>query len=280
MIELLSSGFYTSIQDLGRFEYTHFGVPLSGAMDQKLSAFSNLLVGNDKNTPVIEMTFAGPKIKFKSSCIIALTAVNATGTLNDEPLIFNKQIGINKDDILQVHQIETRAYMSIKGGFKIEKSLGSYSQYQGVTKTQKLSKGDTLQLNSPDHVLDTKHAGVNIEFSRYRSETIEVFRLPEYDLLSDTLKTQLQQNFSVSSKSNRMAYQLDEHIENQLEGIRSKPILPGTVQLTPQGNLMILMRDAQVTGGYPRIFQLTENSINILAQKPPKAQIKFKMIDF
>lgn len=64
-----------------------------------------------------------------------------------------------------------------------------------------------------------------------------------------------------------MAYQLEETIENDLEPIITSSVLPGTVQLTPSGKLIILMRDCQTTGGYPRILQLQENGINSLAQK-------------
>jgi biotin-dependent carboxylase-like uncharacterized protein len=280
MIELLSSGFYTSIQDKGRFQYTHFGVPLSGAMDQNLSALANLLVGNTEQSAVIEMTFAGPKLKFNKACTIAVTAVKAKGTLNDKPLVFNRQVKIEKNDVLNIQQIETRAYLAIRGGLNSEMKLGSFSQYEGITQNFKLLKGDVIECKSLEIDFSTKHASINYNLSAYKDESIEVFCLPEYELLPKSLRARLKQNFEISSKSNRMAYQLEDKIENNLEGITSKPVMPGTVQLTPQGNLIILMRDAQVTGGYPRIFQLSENSINKLAQKPPNTPIGFKIINF
>jgi biotin-dependent carboxylase-like uncharacterized protein len=280
MIELLSSGFYTSIQDKGRFQYTHFGVPLSGAMDQNLSALANLLVGNAEQSAVIEMTFAGPKLKFNKSCTIAVAAVKAKGTLNDKPLAFNRQVRVEKNDVLNIQQIGIRAYLAIRGGLNAEEKLGSFSQYEGITQNSRLLKGDVIECQTPEIDFSTKHASINYNLRAYEDEVIEVFPLPEYKLLSKSLRARLEYNFKISSKSNRMAYQLVEIIENNLEGITSKPVMPGVVQLTPEGNVIILMRDAQVTGGYPRIFQLTENSINRLAQKPPKAQIRFKIKNF
>jgi len=64
-----------------------------------------------------------------------------------------------------------------------------------------------------------------------------------------------------------MAYQLNERIENNLKPIITSLVLPGTVQLTPSGQLIVLMRDCQTTGGYPRVLQLCEKSISILSQK-------------
>ena len=75
-----------------------------------------------------------------------------------------------------------------------------------------------------------------------------------------------------------MGYQLEEQIENSFFSMLTSSVLPGTVQLTPSGKLIILMRDCQVTGGYPRILQLSEASINSLAQKSSGDRFQFKII--
>ena len=74
-----------------------------------------------------------------------------------------------------------------------------------------------------------------------------------------------------------MAYQLKSLGENNLDQILTSPVLPGTVQLTPSGTLLVLMRDCQTTGGYPRVLQLTEKAINILSQKNTGAQLRFRL---
>jgi allophanate hydrolase subunit 2 len=75
-----------------------------------------------------------------------------------------------------------------------------------------------------------------------------------------------------------MGIQLDELVMNELEDLPTNPVFPGTVQLTPSGKIIVLMRDAGVTGGYPRILQLTEDSINRLAQKKTGDSICFQLI--
>ena len=77
-----------------------------------------------------------------------------------------------------------------------------------------------------------------------------------------------------------MAYQLEGVFYNELDPILTSLVLPGTVQLTPAGNLIILMRDCQTTGGYPRILQLEESSIDTLAQKYMGQKIKFQLITY
>ncbi|RRO12563.1 5-oxoprolinase subunit C family protein [Flavobacteriaceae bacterium 14752] len=279
MIELLSSGFYTSIQDLGRFNYTDFGVPLSGAMDQNLARFANLLVGNSPEQAVIEMTFIGPKLKFTKAQTIAITAPKAKVFLNGKTAAINHQLSIQPNDILEVKSIQNRAYFAVNGHLISENKLGSQSQYYSITTTEKLKKGDEIRIRSNHKNFHKKHASVNYDSSFYDSQTLEVYTLPEYENLSRNEKEILSTKaFTISEQSNRMAYQFEDILKNQLEGINSVPVMPGVVQLTPEGKLMVLMRDAQVTGGYPRIFQLSENSINLLSQKPLKSQINFEIL--
>lgn len=278
MIELLSSGFYTSIQDLGRFNFTAYGVPISGAMDQNLLGLANLLVGNSAAEAAIEMTLSGPKFKFHSANAVAISAVKAKAELNNQPVPINHQIKVESGDILTIRQIQTRAYLATSGGFNAEKKLNSCSQYAGITSQQKLSKGDTIALNNTNTQFSLKHAGINYDLNDYKNHILEVYPLPEFESLKTEQRRSLtKDSFTVASESNRMAFQFEELLENQLSGIRSKPVMPGTVQLTPNGKLIVLMRDAQVTGGYPRIFQLSENSVNRLSQKPPKSKIQFQI---
>lgn len=279
MVELLSSGYYTNIQDSGRFGFTNYGVPLSGAMDINLSKLANLLVGNNEDLPTLEMTFSGPKLMFQSASVIAVTAFKAKVFVNNIPVEVNRILMVKPNDRLHIKDIETCAYLAVSNGFNVGKKLCSSSQYKGITRQEKLTKGEIINCNKYEYQSFTKYASINYDFSFYNTHILEVYILPEFFSLNNEQKYQLNQKFTISSQSNRMAYQLNEKIKNHLKGIVSKPVLPGTVQLTPEGMLIILMRDAQVTGGYPRIFQLSESSINKLSQKPPNSKIEFKILN-
>ncbi|MGB3151327.1 MAG: allophanate hydrolase subunit 2 family protein, partial [Maribacter sp.] len=100
----------------------------------------------------------------------------------------------------------------------------------------------------------------------------------EYDLLNDKqLEAVFSKDFTVAKENNRMAYQLEEHIPGHAISMLTSATLPGTVQLTPSGKLIVLMKDGQTTGGYPRILQLSDMAISVLAQKREGNKVSFKL---
>jgi allophanate hydrolase subunit 2 len=106
-----------------------------------------------------------------------------------------------------------------------------------------------------------------------------VYTGPEYESLTDQQKQQIQKmEFSISHLNDRMAYQLDPPIEEHSIDQLTVPVLAGSVQLTPKGSLIVLMRDGQTTGGYPRVLQLSEGSINRLAQMTTASKFKFRFL--
>ena len=109
---------------------------------------------------------------------------------------------------------------------------------------------------------------------------MKVFRGPEYDLLSTNSKKKLFKNEFTINTNNRMAYNLEETLQVDIKTIISSPVLPGSVQLTPSGKIIILHRDCQTTGGYPRILQLDTNSLNNLSQLKSNDKIKFSPINY
>ena len=143
-----------------------------------------------------------------------------------------------------------------------------------------MKKGDELKINNYSNYSFT-NSSIKVNSPHFKNNQIEVYKGPEFDQLST--KTQsllLNRIFSISNNNNRMGYQLNELIETtKMEPMLSSIVIPGTVQLTPSGKLIVLMRDCQTTGGYPRVFQLNNDSINRLAQKTTNDKIQFRLID-
>ncbi|MDX1365873.1 MAG: allophanate hydrolase subunit 2 family protein, partial [Arenibacter latericius] len=109
-------------------------------------------------------------------------------------------------------------------------------------------------------------------------ESLKVYRGPEFDELTDKqLEELFTKEFSVAKENNRMAYQLNETIDGSNLSMLTSATLPGTIQLTPSGKLIVLMKDGQTTGGYPRILQLAEKAIDILSQKKSGDSIRFSL---
>ncbi|MDD7887331.1 biotin-dependent carboxyltransferase family protein [Flavivirga sp. 57AJ16] len=280
MIRVLKAGLYTTIQDLGRYGYRDYGVPYSGVMDAYSGSMANVLLGNRAHAAVIEMTMTGPILEWHCDTSICISGADISPKLNDIPIELNKPVQVKSGDIVSFGKLISgfRSYLAVLGGFKTENIMHSYSMYQGVTKQSKLFKNDELLIDVPLKGFAVKHAAIKIKETHFITKHIEVFKGPEFQRLSKAQQGLLfAKGFTVSKKNNRMAYQMEESLENDLEPIITSAVLPGTVQLTPSGKLIILMRDCQTTGGYPRVLQLKETSINILAQKFTGDLVYFKL---
>lgn len=278
-IQVLSTGLFSSIQDQGRYGYARYGVPVSGAMDQYSARFANLLLGNDPDCAVMEVTLQGPRLKFLTETLLGVSGLGAEILLNGKKVPINRPHRILKNQELRILRVTRgmRVYLAVKGGFKTEVVLGSRSFYDPLT-VQQLSKKSRLPILEEKRVRKLHHARLRFDKARFLSQQLEVYPGPEWQELSKGAQTRLLKTlFSVAETSNRMAYQLKEKLPHELSGMITQPVLPGTVQYTPAGDLIILMRDGQVTGGYPRVLQLTGRSIDRLAQKNVGEQIRFEL---
>ncbi|MCK0145945.1 biotin-dependent carboxyltransferase family protein [Arenibacter sp. F26102] len=278
MLNILKSGFFTTVQDTGRFGYRDKGVPVAGVMDSFSTSKVNTLLENDEKCAVLEITMTGPKLEFEHDTYIVLGGAEMTVTLNDIALENYKVYKVNSGDILSYGKLEKgfRAYLGIKDGFKTELVLGSRSFFKPITEKDSIKKIADLPYIACK-LFNPKISQIKVD-SVLDKSVLEVYKGPEYKLLTDNQLGKLfYREFSVANENNRMAYQLNETIEENKVSMLTSATLPGTVQLTPSGKLIVLMKDGQTTGGYPRILQLSDMAMSILAQKRSGDHIKFKL---
>ncbi|QTE23904.1 biotin-dependent carboxyltransferase family protein [Polaribacter cellanae] len=278
MIRVLKAGFYTSIQDRGRVGFASKGVPVSGVMDSYSADLANRILDNSLANALLEITFGGCKLEFLVETTICISGGDFSAMINNKPIVLNSRIKINKNDVLSFGNINfgARCYLAVKGGFLTETILGSRSFYQNITKQMILKKGDVLPILSFNNNLEASNSVIKVSCSYFKSIEINCYKGPEFELLNNHQKEQLLNTiFTISNDNNRMGCRLNEVIDNNLPSILTSAVLVGTVQLTPSGKLIVLMRDCQVTGGYPRILQLTTAAINRLAQKTTHQNLKF-----
>ena len=279
MLKVLKSGFFMTVQDLGRFGHRDIGVPISGAMDVDSVKKANLLLENDPNAAVLEITMQGPTLQFEEPTAICLSGAHISATLNNAPIENYQVVQVSKGDILSYGRLENgfRGYLAIKDGFQTPKILGSRSQFIPVTKEKHVKDGEEIPYTKTDSYAPII-SEVKIE-DHFLGEELEVFKGPEFSLLSDQqLAAIFSKPFTVSKENNRMAYQLKELIPGHGHSMLTSGTLPGTIQFTPAGRLIILMKDGQTTGGYPRILKLSEAAINTLAQKKLGDTLSFKLL--
>ncbi len=279
MIKVLKEGLFSTIQDKGRFGYKNIGVPVSGSMDQASAKLANLLLGNDESSAVLEMTLLGPTLEFMNDTYISITGADMNPSINKQKVLLNKPLLVNKGDILYLSHSSNgmRSYLGVKGGLSSENKLGSKSFYKGITKREKLIKNDKIKFGEVIGSPMKMNKSIN-DFKINRKSEINVFKGPEFGLLDSSSNDIIFNTDFTIGINNRMGYNIVEPIKNSIPSIISSPVMPGTVQLTPSGRLIILCRDCQTTGGYPRVLQLDKNSIDSLSQKTIGEIIKFKLV--
>ncbi|APU11723.1 biotin-dependent carboxyltransferase family protein [Cellulophaga lytica] len=281
MVKVLQTGFFTSVQDLGRFGYQQYGVPYAGVMDERAALIANLLLGNAKNNAVLEFTMTGPKLQFLCTTKICISGGDFQPKLNSIPINNNSVIVVKEDDILSFGAKKSgfRGYIAVLGGFLTDVVMKSRSMFKNVTQHQTIQKNLLLPIKNAVTIEKQSNASLAVNNVYLEEKIITAHKGPEFHKLTiQQQKKLLNAGFTVSKNNSRMAYQLTELLPNTLEPIITSVVLPGTVQLTPSGQLIILMKDCQTTGGYPRVLQLSNTAINILAQKFTGDELVFSLI--
>ena len=278
MIKVIQPGLFTTIQDAGRHGFRNIGIPTSGFMDQESAWAANELVNNNKDESLLEITLTGPTLIFNCNCVISITGGDFNPLINNLPVKMYQSINVRTGDILKLNNTinGARSYIAISGGLNVKSLFGSKSFFSNISDSYHLKKGDEIKVSKKSESQILKLDKLKFNLNRF----MKVFKGPEYDLLSTNSKKKLFKNEFTINTNNRMAYNLEETLQVDIKTIISSPVLPGSVQLTPSGKIIILHRDCQTTGGYPRILQLDTNSLNNLSQLKSNDKIKFSPINY
>ncbi|WPR76630.1 biotin-dependent carboxyltransferase family protein [Algoriphagus sp. NG3] len=277
-LKILQTGPGTSVQDLGRKGFAQYGVPLSGALDRKALLWVNHLLKNNPSDAALEICNPGFKVAFDSPTTICLAGAEAKVLLNGQEISSYGIQAIQSGDLLVIGTFQTGAviYLGIKQGVQSKEIMGSRSWYQGITGSVYAKKADQVPYHSCPFPPDSTASKAKWNSHWAEDTVIEAYPGPEWELMDKKSQSQVESgDFTLSDLKNRMAIQLNELVPNSLPEMVTAPVFPGTVQLTSGGKVIILMRDAQVTGGYPRILQVTEDGLWILSQKKPGQKIRF-----
>ena len=286
-LTIVAPGGFTTIQDRGRFGFQQMGVPTSGALDSFAFEMANLLVGNDASA-VLEITVMGPKLEIRKEMDIALTGAKMGMTLNDKPVEQWKSIRVKPGDYLTISQVQQgcRAYLAVNGGIKVPRVMGSFSTYVGGKiggfHGRPLQQEDTLETH--DAPLLTSPRILPSEFiPRYPIHAlIRVISGPQ-DHYFDMAKTPLWgSDYMVTTKADRMGYRLMGNPlpikENMPKSIVSEPAMPGSIQIPPDGQPIILLVE-QTVGGYAKIATVISTDLSKVAQTTPGDTLEFEKID-
>ena len=287
-IKVISPGGYTTIQDRGRFGFQHMGIPVSGSLDNFSFVMANLLVGNPENQAAMEITIIGPHLEVRKEMDIALTGAKMDITINETRVEQWRSIRVKPGDIINIGQVQSgcRSYLAFNGGINIPEVMGSFSTYAqgriGGFKGRPLQEGDILETR--DTPLLKKERIIAEKFIPHFPGNIIVRTIPgpQDDYFDDGIKLLFSSKYMVTPKADRMGYRLSGEVisvkAGMPESIISEPSVPGSIQIPPDGQPIILFVE-QTVGGYAKIATVISSDLCLVAQTTPGDTIRFESIN-
>ncbi len=285
-MKMISGGFLTTVQDLGRYGYQETGMAVSGVMDTRAAVLANLLVGNDEKEAVLEITIMGPAIEFDEDEVIALTGGDLGAVLDDQPVPRYQAVRVRPGQVLKFTGMNggSRAYLAFAGGLDIPEVMGSKStnlkSQIGGFEGRKLAAGDEIGFVAPDYWVPNIQAR-KLPAPNYssRTHTLRVTLGPQDDHFKQRgIDTFFNNTYTVTNECDRMGCRLEGPAIAHKDGgdIITDGISLGAIQVPSHGNPIIMMADHQTTGGYAKIANVISVDLPILAQVMPGDKIRFK----
>lgn len=300
-IHVLTPGLLTTVQDGGRLGFSALGVGHAGAMDCVSLRLANALVGNSKDAAALEITLLGPRLRLDSDSLIALTGAAIEAHCGDAQIPTWRPVALRAGSQLNFRGMRSgaRAYLAIAGGIDVSRVLGSCSvDVNGGIGGRALAAGDKLrtalatttlcksQMHAvkPDVASQPRIAAANWSidpnpwFDIDQQHPIRVIAGAHFPHLDTSSQSALfTTGFRIGADSNRIGYRLSSSklaLREALDLV-SEAVVPGTMQLPPGGDPIVLMAEAPTCGGYPRIAQVITVDLPRLAQRRPGDTLLF-----
>lgn len=288
VLEVITPGLLTTVQDRGRHGYQAFGMPVAGAMDEYALRIANILVGNPAGAAALEITLLGPQLKVLSPTKLALTGADLGAEINGQEFPRWQTVAVKSGDEITFTAAKSgcRAYLAVAGGINVPEVMGSRSTYLrgkiGGLDGRALQAGDYLPAGSP-----TKNVPTGTELPpalqpAYPNQiTLRVILGPQDDHFTTAGRDIfLNSEYTVTTEADRMGYRLEGPKIEHAAGadIISDGIPLGAVQVPGHGLPIIMLADRQTTGGYPKIATVCSVDIMCMGQAKPGDKIRFETI--
>lgn len=283
MIEVLQPGLFTTIQDLGRPGYGHFGVPEAGAADDFSLRIANRLVGNRDGAAALEMTGEGASLRFDADTCVALAGGVLEARIDGAPVPLYQTLAVKAGAVLECGHVSEgwRTYLAVAGGIEAPKVLGSASSdtLAGLGLAP-LEAGQRLSASVPD----SRPTGAYLRTPpRYpRAATLRVLAGPQQDWFSPDARRRFATSvFKVLPRSDRTGARLEGPglPLGRAAELPSMGMTAGAVQVPPSGQPIALLANHGATGGYPVIANVISADLGALAQLAPGAELRFSEVD-
>lgn len=286
-LELLNNPFFVSVQDKGRFGYFHIGVTNSGVMDEFAYFIANRLLKNSLDTNILEIGCSNVIFKVNKNTKIALSGAECEFFINEEKKEIWQSYDVKKGDILKIGKIINGnwLYLAVFGGFDIKKEFGSNSlsikENLGGVEGRRLKKGDILTFKKYQKFSNNFLKKELIP--KYEDELVlrVIFSYQENYFLKEEKEKFLNTVYVVTKDFNRMAFKLSgKPIKCEINGIISEAIAFGSIQIPSDGMPIVLLKERQTIGGYPKIGVVLSIDCFKLSQAKANTKIKFVEISY
>ncbi|WP_075763314.1 biotin-dependent carboxyltransferase family protein [Photobacterium proteolyticum] len=285
-LEVIHPGMLTLLQDVGRLGVGEQGLSQGGAADLHAYCWANYLVGNAMDCSQLEITLGQACIKAQGDMICALTGADMGATLDGEPITLWRSFLVRDGQVIKFacSRSGVRAYLAVKGGFKVPAVFGSVStvvrnEMGGIQAGRALHKEDSLPVES---TVDTDSFEPRLAPSRYIPDYsapiyLRVIESYQCNRFSAESKQQFYQSiYTVTQQTDRMGCRLEGPVvAGDIGGIISEAIAYGAIQIPPNGQPIVLLNDRQTLGGYPKLGCIARVDVPRLAQAMPGTAVRF-----
>ncbi len=273
------------MQDGGRRGYRAVGVPESGALDRFAYRAANMLLSNTPEAAVLEVLLSGLRLRVLTATIVTVTGADLGAMLDDSALpgwaTYTVEAG---QQLAFMHrQRGARAYLGVAGGIAVDPVLSSRSTYLpdgwGGFEGRALRRGDIVEAYQGQRPrlrwLPPEHRPPYSSMPELRS-----IAGPHLHLFhAGAIKRWQATTYTLSNECDRMGYRLKgTGLDAAGTNLPSGGVLPGVVQVPPGGAPILLMADAQTTGGYPIIGTVIGADLPLAAQLLPGDQLRFRLV--
>ena len=259
----------TTVQDYGRPGWAHLGVPHSGAVDRGSFLLANRLAGNERSAAMLE-TSGGLALRASVVVTVVITGADTDAYINDQPLAHCNATLVHPSDTIRINRVldGMRCYVAFTGGVHGLAQLHSLS-HDSLSQIvpMPLTAGSEITLG----VADRLATSLDVPIVPRRSPRLSLHPGPHHSLLTPEQRQDLAtQKWIIAQDSNRIGVRLtsDALRPNEFPELLSLPLVRGAVQLTPSGELVVMLADHPTTGGYPVVGVLASDDVDDLAQRP------------
>ena len=289
-LEVLEPGLLTTVQDHGRPGWRRAGVSGSGPMDGPALCAANLAVGNAAGAAALECTVAGPRLRFLATTRFALAGGDLSAVLHRDdlgawPVPLGVPVLARAGNVLAfgARRSGSRTYVAFAGGIDVPLVLGSRSTdltagFGGLA-GRTLRGGDLIALSGgaeePPQLEERARMAA-------RADDVRVILGPQDDHFGpEALAAFLGEAYTLAAESDRVGCRLQgpRLSHRGAAEIVTDGMVPGCVQVPPDGQPIVMMAGGPTTGGYPKIATVVSADLPALAQLlPGEGRVRFRAV--